>query len=466
MLGVRNGTKVAPASLGLTRGFGATVGAATTDSFITPLASHSTLRTFAVWVNANGAGGGAVGRLFDKREGAAAQAEICFYNGSYLHYERTHSTTAIQVRHTNALTNGRWTHFAVTYDSSSTSNVPEIYIDGIHDAGVQTIGPPAGTPVTNTSRYSIGNRVTDSIRNWDGLIGPFAIFNNILSASEIASLYQNTFQIAASPRRIWSTFGASAGGGTSTGTSSATLDAVTGTAAATLAIAATSAASLGATTGTASGAAAIAGASAATLAATTGVAAGTLAIAATSAQTLGAVTGTATGTTLGAATGTSAATLAATTGTAAGTLALAATSAATVGIVTGTSAGTISIGGASAQTLNDVTGVANGNTTGATVGSSVATLASVSGAAAGHVDVLATSVATLAAISGTAAGQISIIGSSSGQGYEVTGPAPAGVLGPRGSRHYALRSEGNARRPSEGNARRPSEGNARRPSAR
>ena len=80
-----------------------------------------------------------------------------------------------------------WHHVLVTYDSSSTTNDPAIYIDGVAQTVTEN-STPAGTVVDNTSGYVIGNRGNDSARTWDGYLAEFATWDRILSAEEIAAL--------------------------------------------------------------------------------------------------------------------------------------------------------------------------------------------------------------------------------------------------------------------------------------
>jgi len=88
---------------------------------------------------------------------------------------------------TTGVTLNAWNHVAVSYDASSTSNVPVIYING----QLMTIGGPTfGTP-TGSSEHSsgdvlrIGTFNTAEDFNFDGLIDDVRIYNRALSAVEI-----------------------------------------------------------------------------------------------------------------------------------------------------------------------------------------------------------------------------------------------------------------------------------------
>jgi hypothetical protein len=93
---------------------------------------------------------------------------------------------------------GAWHHLAVTYDDTSTANVPIIYIDNSSQT-LSTILSPTGTVVTDAGlNLHIGNTnysgfVTPS--DFNGLFKDIRIYNRILSAGEITTLYnqQNSY---------------------------------------------------------------------------------------------------------------------------------------------------------------------------------------------------------------------------------------------------------------------------------
>jgi hypothetical protein len=80
-----------------------------------------------------------------------------------------------------------WNHVAVVYDSSSTSNNADLYINGVKQT-ISKINPPRGTQTSNEGEGIIGNHIPLN-RGWDGLIDELRIYNRALSAAEIVSLY-------------------------------------------------------------------------------------------------------------------------------------------------------------------------------------------------------------------------------------------------------------------------------------
>lgn len=79
---------------------------------------------------------------------------------------------------------GAWQHVAVTYDGSDVNNDPVVYQDGV-DAGAVSGGPASGTLFTSaTTSIQVGNR-TDGARPFLGTLAHVAIYNVVLTASEV-----------------------------------------------------------------------------------------------------------------------------------------------------------------------------------------------------------------------------------------------------------------------------------------
>lgn len=77
---------------------------------------------------------------------------------------------------------GQWSHVVGTYDSSNV----RIYINGILDVEI----PKTGSIATSTENLTFGKR-TDLTEIFNGLIDEIKIYNRVLSASEIAGLYES-----------------------------------------------------------------------------------------------------------------------------------------------------------------------------------------------------------------------------------------------------------------------------------
>lgn len=170
----------------MARGFGTTLGAATTDNIVTTLTSHATLRSFAFWANRNAAGGSSLGRVFDKRT-AGAQVELVFNNEGSTRYEYNRQWTGNGQWSWARPATSTWTHTVVTYDAGATTNNPIVYVNGSL-VTVTTVAAPTGTLTTNTDAYVLGNRSNDNARNWDGSLAWFGVWDVILDAVDAAAL--------------------------------------------------------------------------------------------------------------------------------------------------------------------------------------------------------------------------------------------------------------------------------------
>jgi len=86
----------------------------------------------------------------------------------------------------NSIGTGAWYHVAVSYDKSSATNVPALYVNGVR-ISLATLTSPAITPPSYAGTSHIGNRL-DLTRGWDGLIDDLRIYNRLLNDAEVQSL--------------------------------------------------------------------------------------------------------------------------------------------------------------------------------------------------------------------------------------------------------------------------------------
>lgn len=171
----------------MARGFGSTEGAGTSDIITTAIGRNFSQRyTIFTWIYYSGTGGGTGGRVFD--------SDPRFYNSliqdnasdSY-NFEHWRLTTHGSWRLTTAPSayTGIWIPLAITYDASDTANDPRIWLAGSLESLTETSSPAGGArDITN---LTIGNR-NDNIRVWNGRIGPFARWEDILPDSAIDDL--------------------------------------------------------------------------------------------------------------------------------------------------------------------------------------------------------------------------------------------------------------------------------------
>jgi hypothetical protein len=172
-------------------------GVVSTDKIAVGVTTLSTLVTFAAWVYREGDGGGGNGRIFDKRDGVQAEAELIFTNTSgLLVYQRNRSSTNGVWRPGSAvLTVNTWVHIAITMDNTLTTNDPIFYVNG-SPVATSELATPVGTLVSNTSEHIIGNRATDSARNWDGFMAHVAKWSRILTPGEIALMGRSSMALS------------------------------------------------------------------------------------------------------------------------------------------------------------------------------------------------------------------------------------------------------------------------------
>src|SRR5262249_16089134 len=75
----------------------------------------------------------------------------------------------------NSMAYNSWNHVAVVYDSSSTSNSADLYINGVKQT-ISKTSPPRGTQTSNEGEGIIGNNIPLN-RGWAGLIDELRIYN-------------------------------------------------------------------------------------------------------------------------------------------------------------------------------------------------------------------------------------------------------------------------------------------------
>ncbi|MGF1592860.1 MAG: LamG-like jellyroll fold domain-containing protein [Kiloniellaceae bacterium] len=165
----------------MARGFGFTEGAGSGDRVVTSFTAHAPQRSYGIWAYRS-SGGSTIGRLFEKRN-FGTQVELLHHDSvnEVIVYERDYTIQRGRwVIPINPL--GTWTHFGVSYDSSSLSNVADFYVNGALQTAVE-YDAPAGSPLSNADAYHVGNR-GDGNRNYPGRLAEFAVWNRILAAEE------------------------------------------------------------------------------------------------------------------------------------------------------------------------------------------------------------------------------------------------------------------------------------------
>lgn len=179
-------------------GFNALFSAAASSINFTTRSSANGLGVLSVemMVNRAGTGGGNYGRVFTK--GAGTVGTYWFrHNNDFpgaLSFESGRTTTAGGWRiGTTATTTNTWYHAVVTYDGSSVTNDPVIYVNGAAMPIIE-FSTPVGTLTADDTNLYIGNTSVGT-RNWAGKVGHLRIWNRILSADEAKALSRDSFQV-------------------------------------------------------------------------------------------------------------------------------------------------------------------------------------------------------------------------------------------------------------------------------
>ena len=177
----------------MARGFGSTYGAGATDSVKTayttvPAAQYS----IALWAWLHGSGGFTFG-IIESQTGTANNVNHNIYmNGGVasIGFDQAFTGNTGNFSIAAPATN-KWFHLAVTYDSSSTSNKPVMYLNGVSQT-VTTLSSPTGSVSNAVNNLYIGNNnytATSGQQNFDGMLAEYGYWNgSILTAAEVLAL--------------------------------------------------------------------------------------------------------------------------------------------------------------------------------------------------------------------------------------------------------------------------------------
>ncbi len=150
--------------------------------------------TISAWINPEGWGEGSYGRIADKANstfssgtgngwglyatGTGSSGRVLFHFGFSGHVGRW--STAM-----GAVTTSNWQMVTVVYDSSSTANDPQIFINGVSVAVFEEASPD-GSPNSDAAlNLTVGNHSVASSRTFQGAIDEFRAYEGSLSAAQI-----------------------------------------------------------------------------------------------------------------------------------------------------------------------------------------------------------------------------------------------------------------------------------------
>jgi len=153
--------------------------------------------TISTWINPVGWGEGGFGRIVEKAANSIGGGGYGFQiagttpaNGQIL-FEHGFSGTVGRWRtNPGTISLNSWQNIVVTYDNSSASNVPAIYINGIQQSLIFS-STPVGTASSDAAQnLVIGNSSNASDRTFDGQIDELQISSTIRSSDWVTQQYR------------------------------------------------------------------------------------------------------------------------------------------------------------------------------------------------------------------------------------------------------------------------------------
>jgi len=199
------GTKVAPLAGGLGASFGAATGVSNSDKITTGLSSQIGLsgRTYQVVVRRNGAGGGSLGRVFDKTNGGSGQ--FLYWYGSlarmaYGFYTGAGTERTVTIPDSNvSAAVGRDVEIWIEHAYDGVNSYISIWVDG---ALVLASSVVPGALRDLASPLVIGNRGSDGARCWDGSIALVNTWDRLLDPVEVDAQRTAPWQMLRAPRHL------------------------------------------------------------------------------------------------------------------------------------------------------------------------------------------------------------------------------------------------------------------------
>jgi hypothetical protein len=144
--------------------------------------------TFASWVNPGSDGESDLGRIFDKSEYIGTSTES---SGTVkLSYQIKWSGDDWYGKTAVTFPLNAWTHIAMTYNDDAFDNAPVFYLNGVSVSFSINGQPSDGDSYTSNENSNLllgTNGNTD--RSYDGKMSDAVIYDKILTASEIATIY-------------------------------------------------------------------------------------------------------------------------------------------------------------------------------------------------------------------------------------------------------------------------------------
>lgn len=145
-------------------------------------------RSISAWIytrSYTGVGGGDTGVILTKYPNGWTFG-VSPYRNTIVFSQNTTGSVGGWDATTNAIKLNAWHHVAVTYDSTSLSNRPVFYIDGVAQAITQWSAPTGS--LNESGNIILGS---ESIYNYNGFVDDLRLYDGILSGEDIKTLYNS-----------------------------------------------------------------------------------------------------------------------------------------------------------------------------------------------------------------------------------------------------------------------------------
>lgn len=167
-------------------------GNGTTDGVnfgVVPHITNLSQKTYSTWIYADAYASGFI-RIILYNTSSIAGARMYLNSDKLVYSEPFSSAGGVWTTSSNPFSTGQWVHIVVTYDNSSASNDPKIYINST-PVSVTEFTTPVGTVMNETgANFNVGNsNVGGYALPFDGKIKDVRVYNRILTAAEITTLY-------------------------------------------------------------------------------------------------------------------------------------------------------------------------------------------------------------------------------------------------------------------------------------
>lgn len=150
--------------------------------------------TAMAWIRLSTWGENSRGRIWNKASGTQPAGGWAFWTSSlynYLAFAHDFGTTyGAWGTATNSIVLNTIYHVAVTYDNGSTANNPTMYING-QSVSVVEDSTPSGTRISDATQLCVLGNHSDASRTFDGWLADPRLYNRILSAEEIQTIYES-----------------------------------------------------------------------------------------------------------------------------------------------------------------------------------------------------------------------------------------------------------------------------------